>query len=150
MDAAIDQRRTWKIDQRLAALVGCPIRVRAESIVLKGWNGVPLKHIIDNQNFILPDGTKIERDPVYVEGMLKEFARHVAVVFVELESLPFDGAAEGRVLFRGESAVFLQAPATVQLHPSYFVERLPADTNSYWHHLSAIDPQMRLPWIETG
>jgi len=144
MDPQMSRKPTWEIDQRLAALVGCPIRVRADSLIPKGWNGELLKHPINDVNLVLPDGTKIEGDPVYVEGILREFSRRIAVLFANLDPLPFEGTAEGRVLFRGTPAVILRAPATVQFHHSQFVERLPTDEKSYWQHLVANDPQMNL------
>ena len=80
--------------------------------------------------------------------MLKEFSRRIALVFVELDRLPFEGSGEGRVLFRGSAVVILRAPATVQLHSSNFVERLPLDGNSYWNHLTSVNSQLNLPLIE--
>ena len=147
MNPQMSERRIWEIDRRLAGLVGCQIRVRADSLIPKGWNGEPVKHRIDGDNFVLPDGTKVERDAVYVEGILKEFNRRIAIVFANLDPLPFEGTAEGRVLFRGIPAVILRAPATVQLHHSHFVERLPVDEKSYWQHLIEVDSQMQLPFV---
>ena len=144
MDAQIHKRSSWDIDQRLTALVGCSVRVRAESLIFNRWNGEA--HPVTTGNLILPDGSGIHREPVFVEGTLREFTRRVSVVFVELDPLSFTGAADGRVLFRGSPAVILRAPATVELHRSHFVERLPADVNAYWKHLSTVDPQMDLPF----
>jgi len=146
MQTAMNERRAWAIDQRLADWVGFAVRVRADVFTPRRWNGE--SHSIDLRKFTLPDGTQVDRDPVYVEGMLKEFTRRIAVVWVELGPLPVVGTAEGRVLFRGRPAVVLRGPATVQLHSSHFIEKLPTELNHYWNHLSAPDPQMELPFVE--
>jgi hypothetical protein len=136
------ERRTWQIDGRLQALLGCPVRVAAESLFPSALRGEVFKHLITPKNFILPDGTTAEPGYIYVEGVLRDFRRHVALVFVELDALPFEGSAEGRVIFRGTPAVILRGPATVQLDESAFVERVPADANAYWAHLLSTHPQM--------
>jgi hypothetical protein len=75
------------------------------------------------------------------------YHRKVAVVLVMLDRLTFDGeTANGRVLYRGRQAVVLQAPATVQLHPEHFVERLPSDFKLYWNHLNFPGRQFELPF----
>lgn len=137
----MSERKNWAIDERLMTLVGCPVRVRAERFAPKGWN----REAIHLRDLILPDGSDINGEPVFVEGTLCEFTRQVGVVFVSLDALPFAGGAEGRVLFRGRPAVILRAPARVQLHPSQFVEKLPANEEVYWSHLTTRDGQMGLP-----
>ena len=74
------------------------------------------------------------------------YQRDVAVVVAVLDRLTLEGeTANGRVLYRERQAVVLQAPATVQLHPEHFVEKLPADFKFYWNHLSA-SQQFELPF----
>ena len=68
MEPQTNQRRVWEIDKRLEALVGCAVRVRAEVVMPKRWNGESLPHAIGQKNLILPDGTSVDRDPIYVEG----------------------------------------------------------------------------------
>lgn len=146
MQTAIIQRPAWAIDERLEGLMGCAVRVRVETFTPRRWNGEP--HVIDLRKLTLPDGTKVDHDPVHAEGVLRTFTRRVAVVCVELDALPLEGTAEGRVLFRGRPAVILRGPATVQLHGSHFVERVPVEQNRYWNHLSSLDAQMELPFVE--
>jgi hypothetical protein len=141
METQMSERRDWAIDERLTTLVGCPVRVRAERFSPKGWS----REAIHLRDLILPEGSRVHREPVFVEGTLREFTRQVGVVLVSLDALLFAGGAEGRVVFRGRTAVILRAPATVELHPSHFVEKLPANEEVYWSHLAALDGQMELP-----
>jgi hypothetical protein len=144
MEPQTNQRRVWEIDKRLEALIGCAVRVRAELVMPKRWNGESLPHVIDLKNLILPDGTSADRDPIYVEGILKEFRRNIAVVCVDLDRPLIEGGAEGRISFRGVTAVILRGPATVRLGHPYFVEKIPADAKSYWAHLRSTNPQFEL------
>jgi hypothetical protein len=148
MEPQHDQRRVWDIDKRLESLMGCAIRVRAEQVLPQGSNGQPLGPPIGFQNFILPDGSMIDGEPLLVEGVLRTFRRSIAMVRVELDPPSMAGTAEGRVLFRGAPAVILRGPAIVLLHSSHLVERLPGDEQAYWNHLLAADPQLRLPLVD--
>ena len=138
------QRGVWEIDKRLASLKGCPVRVRAELVLPKGWHGKALTKPIDGANLILPDGTRVDRDPIFVEGVLTEFKRSIAIMVVELDRLPMEGTADGRIHFRGATAVFLRGPATVQLARPFVVERLPDFLQTYWNQLRLVDSQLEL------
>jgi hypothetical protein len=144
MEIQSDQRRVWDIDKRLESLKGCAVRVRAELVLPKGWHGKPLACPIDGGNLVLPDGTRVDRDPIYVEGILTGFRRSIAVVQVELGEPPIGGTADGRISFRGRTAVFLRGPATVQLAHPFTVERIPIHPQAYWEHLRRIDGQFEL------
>lgn len=146
MQNEIIQRPAWAIDSRLEELVGSAVRVRVETFTPRRWNGEP--HVIDLQKLTLPDGTKVDHDPTYAEGVLRGFTRHVAVVWVELDPVPLEGTASGRTPFRGQAAVILRGPAMVELHASHFVERIPVELNQYWSHLSSLDAQMELPLVD--
>ena len=119
------------------------MRVRVQSLIFKRWNGEARE--VGIGNLVLPDGSLVEREPVFVEGTLREFTRQVGMILVNLGPLSFDGSAEGRLLFRGRPAVILRGPATVQLHSSQFLEKVPTDNEVYWSHLTSGDGQMNLP-----
>jgi hypothetical protein len=146
MHSEIVQRPEWEIDRRLKALIGENVRVRVAAFCPPKWNGEPM-HVMPAADFVLPDNSTVHRDELYFEGKLLAYERNVAVVFAMLDRLTLEGEkANGRVLYRGRQAVVLQAPATVQLHPEHFVEKLPADFTFYWSHLTISGSQFELPF----
>jgi len=78
------ERHRWDIDVRLAALVGSPVRVRAEQLWPRGWDGKLMCTPIAGRNLILTDGSAAGGDPIYVEGVLNRCERTIAVVSAEL------------------------------------------------------------------
>ena len=106
MEPQSAQRGVWEIDKRLASLKGCPVRVRAELVLPKGSHGQTLTKPIEGSNLILPDGTRVDGAPIYVEGVLTEFRRSVAIVWVELDCLPMEGTVDGRIQPIPGDAVF--------------------------------------------
>jgi hypothetical protein len=142
------QRQEWEIDRRLKALLGENVRVRVSSF-LPGKATVNGSPPVDVKTLRLPDNSTVD-EPLFLEGKLEDFQRRIGVVYVTLglSTLPAGEAANGRVSFRGASAVVLQGPARVQLHPTLFVERIPSDPNVYWNHLTAPEAQLDLPMPE--
>ena len=134
-------RPEWQIDKRLNLLIGENIRVRVSAFCPPKWNGEPA-NVIQAANLMLPDNSMVHRDELYFEGKLLSYRRDVAFVFLALDQSAFAGeGANGRVLYRGRQAVILHGPATVQLHPDHFIEKLPSDSSFYWDHLRIVGPQ---------
>ena len=100
------RKAVLEIDKRLESLLGCPVQVRAELVLPKGSHGQTLTKPIEGSNLILPDGTRVDGAPIYVEGVLTEFRRSVAIVWVELDCLPMEGTVDGRIQPIAGDAVF--------------------------------------------
>lgn len=141
------QRPKWEIDNRLQALVGENIRVKATAFCLPHWNG-EAGHWIDAANFILPDNISVDKDTFYLEGKLLSFLRQVAVVSVTLGPPDIANTANGRIVYRGQSSVILPGPALVKLHQHHFVERIGTDPRLYWNQLRDKGPQLTFPFEE--
>ncbi len=139
-------RPQWDIDRRLAALVGCDIRVAADAFAPIQADGKPWPDLIAVEDLLLPDNTRPEGRPVFFEGKLREFTRQIAVVQVWLDAPTRPAAsAQGMIHFRGASAVLIQGPALVRLAFPFRVERLPSDERNYLSDLRLVRAQFHLP-----
>lgn len=111
------QRRKWAIDRLLEGLVGEQVRVAAEAFVPPSTNGGSWPRMIPVTDLILPDNSTPGGLPVFFEGRLEAFERHIGVVDVIL-SAPTNrsgNVADGATAFRSTTAVLLPGPARVRL-----------------------------------
>ena len=140
------QRPEWEIDRILTRLIGEEVRVAAEAFSPTRWNGKCVSPLIPIRGLILPDNSQVGSLPVYFEGRLRRFVRHIGVVYVDLEAPGSpQKSVDGMVLFRKTTAVILSGPATVQLAYPFQVEKLPSDADNYWQDLRAPHVQFTFP-----
>jgi hypothetical protein len=142
------QRPQWEIDKVLQRLLDADVRVAARSFsVPRSDSGAP-SVLIDVRTLALPDSTQPGGLPVYFEGALRRFERHIGVVSVWLDCPSSAHAAqEGATSFRGRQAVILRGPAVVELAHPFRVERLPADPDNYWRDFRVPLVQFEFPFL---
>jgi len=136
------QRQKWAIDRVLTDLINADIRVAARAFSTLSWMGQSPPRLMPVRDLILPDNSKPAGLPVFFEGRLQRFERHIGVVLAWLDfpTTP-DGTAEGVVCFRGQIVVILRGPALVELAFPLRVERLPPDAENYWRDLRVLRAQ---------
>ena len=151
MSTTSTQKPTWRIDQKLNALIGEDVRVAAKSFSPAIQTGGAPPRFIPVGDLFLPDNSQPAGLPVFFEGRLRKFERQIGVVVAWLDSpaLP-DGAAEGPAFFRGKTAVMLRGPAVVELAWPFQVERLPSDPANYWRDLRVPRAQFEFPFATDG
>lgn len=147
MEPSQPERPEWRIDRLLNTFVGCDVRVAARAFA----PGLPADgreiRFMSVADLFLPDNSQPGSAPVFFEGRLRSFERRVGVVFVVLEtSSNRESAPEGWVLLRGKLAVFLHAPAVVELAFPFRVERLPPEPENYWRDLRLPCAQFEFPF----
>ena len=139
-------RPRWEIDKRVHALIGENVRVKANAFSPPHLSGGPASRI-EASSLVLPDNSTVDNDDLFFEGKLLAFRREVAVVIVLLGRPVISGdSANGRVLYRGKTAVILPGPATVELHRDHFIDKIPSESRLYWAHLRTSGPQFNLPF----
>ncbi len=147
MDAALSQRPKWSIDRVLERLVGQDVRVAAEAFAPPNSNHGYSGGLICVRGLMLPDNSQPAGLPVFFEGRLCHFERHIGVVFVWLDApASLETASEGSVFFRGQTAVILRGPAVVELTFPFQVEKLPVDPRNYWQDLRVPRAQFEFPF----
>lgn len=136
MEPETKQRPRWEIDRLLGRLVGEDVRVAARSFApYRATIARPIRFMPVGDLF-LPDNSQPRGVPVFFEGRLDQYERHVGVIHAHLEAPALsETAADGLVSFRGNLAVILRGPAMVELSFPFQVERLPADGENYWRDL---------------
>ena len=141
------QRPEWAIDHVLDRLMSADIRVAAKSFSPRRGTGEDPSRLIPVRHLILPDNSQPDGLPVFFEGCLRQYERHIGVVLAWLDPpTPQDGTAEGVVCFRGQTVVIVRGPALVELAFPFQVERLPADPENYWRDLRLPRAQFELPF----
>ena len=136
MSTQTTQRPRWDIAHLLDGLTGKAVRVAAKSFSPVPPNGDAPRRFMPVRDLFLPDNSQPASLPVFFEGRLLQFERQIGVVSVHLDSPESpDGASEGLLNFRGETAVILHGPAVVELAFPFQVERLPAAAENYWRDL---------------
>lgn len=147
MNTPLPPRPLWDIDSLLAGLIGTEVRAAAKAFSPVPRNGEAPRRFMPVRDLYLPDNSQPAALPVFFEGRLCEFERHVGVVCVRLDApTAADTASEGSMLFRGKTAVILRGPALVELAFPFQVERLPADAENYWRDLRMPRAQFEFPF----
>src|SRR5439155_1388011 len=101
MDPKLTPRPEWEIDRILGRLVGEEVRVAARSFCPPHWNAHHSLRFIPVRSLYLPDNRQPDGLPVFFEGRLAQFERHIALVTVCLEApTSSDGTLNGVVYFR--------------------------------------------------
>ena len=147
MSTELAQRPQWPIDRALEALIGLDVRVAARSFSpAQDPKAQPIR-FTPVRDLYLPDNSQPGSLPVYFEGVLRQYTRQIAVVFVCLgPRTSTHGVPDGPIHFRGTIAVLLQGPAVVELAYPFRVERLHHDALNYWTDLRFPTAQFRLPF----
>lgn len=147
MTPELVQRPQWEIDKVLEALIGQNIRVAARSFTpTRPQEAGPIQFALV-RHLYLPDNSQPGSLPVYFEGVLRQFERRVAVVYVCLGSrTTSERVPDGPIHFRGKIAVIVQGPALIELAYPFRIERLPGDAVNYWADLRFPTAQFRLPF----
>src|SRR5437867_10873109 len=146
MRSGLIHRPRWEIDTILEGLVGEDVRVAAAAFAPPMPNGKSRGSFIPANKLILPDNSSAEGLPVYFEGRLWMFARQIGVVHALLgPPVNPDKSVDGIICFRGNTAVILRGPATVELAFPFKIERLPRDGGNYWNDLQFPNAQFILP-----
>jgi hypothetical protein len=149
-DDLLPPKPRWPIDQLLAHWTGQDLRVAAAVLSPIRADGTQARFEIPRQELILPDNTRVEQLPLFVEGRLRRYTRRIGVIEVELDAPQLPGpTAEGVVSYRGSQAVILKGPAWVRLAFPLHVERLPTTLENYWEDLRRARAQLTLSFGES-